>query len=173
MNPSIALLLFSVVVVCNSASAAEERKTETGKYSIIPTGAVDLSYPLLLSVSVGVLLPLSQSSQYLSPPTVPSLRLDGQFGVGGGSAAVGLYVPIGTSYALNLKAVHMRTWLWTWPQKPDMTFRNFDGGVVEFMLHRTISKVGLGRYTKFGLGYFRAPQSPHATFVYVSVGVGF
>lgn len=153
--------------VCNSAFADESGDTKSVHDTswFIPAVSVGFSYPLVFSGSVGVLLPLDRQDEDSVFPTSPSLRIDCEVGLGGGSAAVGLYTPVGSSFAINLKLEHMRTWFRTWGEQAN---RTFDGGVAEFVLLGHIP-------AKVGLGYFRDTEvlnNRRESFTYIFFGVG-
>jgi hypothetical protein len=60
-----------------------------------------------------------------------------------------MYVPVKDLFAINLKAVRMRTWLWTWHEPRD---RTFEGGVIEFVMPSPHGgpKLGIGSFTDVG-----------------------
>jgi len=165
MRPYLEFGLIVAALTFNPVYAAEEDKVELDSLLLTPTVSIGFSYPLVFSASVGALLPLGKQGKNDVFPTSPSLRVEGELGLGGGSAAVGLYVPAGGSFAVNLKAARMRTWLWTWNEE---TNRTFDGGVAEFVL--------LGHVPgKIGLGFFRDTEPLNKrrdSFTYVFFGVG-
>lgn len=165
MKPFMTLTMLIVAsLTCDAVSAADDRIVPANNTLLSPAISVGFSYPLVFSASVAALLPLGRQNPDIFFPTSPSLRLESEIGLGGGSAAAGLYLPAG-SFALNLKAVRMRTWLWTWNEESN---RTFDGGVAEFVL--------LGHVPgKIGLGFFRDTEphnNQHGSFTYVFVGVG-
>ena len=132
----------------------------------MPSISTGISYPLIFSFSAGALLPLGKQDANNTFPSVPSLRADAEIGIGGGSADVGMYFPVDDgSFAINLKASRMRTWLVKW-NEPINT--NYDGVITEL--------VALGHVPgKIGLGYFRdseAVNNQHSSFIYLFVGVG-
>ena len=51
-----------------------------------------------------------------------------------------MYVPV-RYFTVSLKAVRMRTWLWTWNEEKN---RTFDGGVVELAMPSMHGNVFLG-----------------------------
>jgi hypothetical protein len=112
----------------------------------VETGSIGFSYPLVVSASGGVLLPLGKTDPaadiYLG---VPALRLDVEAGAGGGDVAAGAFIPFGGgSFALNVKAARLRTWLAPWNQPKD---HGYDGAVVELVVFGHIpGKIGVGRF---------------------------
>jgi hypothetical protein len=162
---SLASVLIVASLACEAVSAGEDKKVDADDPLLTPAVAVGFSYPLIFSGSVGALLPLGKQDKNDVFPTSLSLRIDGEIGLGGGSSAVGLYIPAGGSFAVNLKAVRMRTWLWTWGEETD---RTFDGGVAEFVL--------LGHVPgKIGVGLFKDTKTLNNrrdSFTYVFFGVG-
>jgi hypothetical protein len=125
-----------------------------------------VSYPLVFSVSLGALLPLGKQDKDDFFPTSPALRVDGEIGLGGGSAAAGLYVPVCDYFAVSIKAVRMRTWLLTWNEPSN---RTFSGGVVEFAMP------SMHGGPKVGIGSFREADSLDSgqdSFTYLYAGVG-
>jgi hypothetical protein len=165
MRPYLAAGLIVMALASGPVSAGEESKVDSGYPLPTPALSVGFSYPLVFSASVGALLPLGKQDKNVVFPISPSLRIEGELGLGGGSAAVGLYIPAGGSFAVNLKAARMRTWLWTWNEE---TNRTFDGGVAEWVL--------LGHVPgKIGLGFFRDTEplnNRRDSFTYVFFGVG-
>ena len=165
MRPYLAAGLIVVALASGPVSAGEESKVDSGYPLPTPALSVGFSYPLVFSASVGALLPLGKQDKNVVFPISPSLRIEGELGLGGGSAAVGLYIPAGGSFAVNLKAARMRTWLWTWNEE---TNRTFDGGVAEWVL--------LGHVPgKIGLGFFRDTEplnNRRDSSTYVFFGVG-
>jgi hypothetical protein len=153
----------AIALACNPA-AAEEQKADTGNPWLTPAAAVGFSYPLVFSVQAGVLLPLGKGMNDIYP-TSPSLRLDGEIGLGGGSVAAGLYISTNESTMINIKAERIRTWLLTWDEK---TNRTFDGGVVEFVIPAHIPvKIGLGRFKDT-----KPLNNKRESFTYVFFGIG-
>lgn len=130
---------------------------------LVATGAVGLSYPLIVSASGGVLLPLGKSNPNDVFLDVPALRADLEAGIGGGNVAAGVYIPFGEgSFAVNIKAARLRTWLAPWNQEKDHLF---NGGVVELIVFGHIpGKIGLGR--------FRDRDGSGRSFTSVFFGVG-
>jgi hypothetical protein len=117
-------------------------------------------------VSLGALLPLARIDKNDFLPRTPALRIDGEVGLGGGSVAGGVYIPVGGPFVASLKAVRMRTWLWTWNEE---TNRTFDGGVVELAIP------SLHGGPKVGLGSFKdreAVNGSRRSFTYVFLGAG-
>ena len=165
MRPYLAAGLIVVALASGPVSAGEESKVDSGYPLPTPALSVGFSYPLVFSASVGALLPLGKQDKNVVFPISPSLRIEGELGLGGGSAAVGLYIPAGGSFVVNLKAARMRTWLWTWNEE---TNRTFDGGVAEWVL--------LGHVPgKIGLGLFRDTEplnNRRGSSTYVFFGVG-
>ena len=155
--PAAVLLLW----LASASALGEEKKRDLLK----PSFSVGFSYPLVVSASLGTMLPLGKEQHdYVIPETV-SLRLDGELGLGGGSVGAGVFVP--TDYvAVSVKAVRLRTWLLTWNEEKD---RTFDGGVIEFALPSPHGG------PKIGIGSFKDREPLNGTrdkFTYVFIGVG-
>lgn len=161
---------FAVALVAAFVSAtafAADEPSGKNQY-VFPMGAVSfgLSYPLIASASAGAFLPLGRQDPNNSFPSVPSLRVDAQLGLGGGSTDAGIYLPLAEgSFAVNLKASRLRTWLIEWNQPRG---RTYEGGVAELVI--------LGHIPgKIGLGYYRereAAADGRNAFTYFFVGVG-
>ncbi len=117
----------------------------TSRDWFVETGAVGFSYPLIVSVSGGLLLPLARRNPNDVFLDVPALRLDVEAGVGGGDVAGGAFVPFGGgSFAFNVKAARLRTWLAPWNQPKD---HGYDGAIVELVVFGHIpGKIGVGRF---------------------------
>jgi len=158
--------LLVALLTCNPVFADEEKKGDTGSPLFRPAFSMGFSYPLVFGVSLGALLPLGKQGKDDLFPTSPALRIDGEIGLGGGSAAAGFYIPVNDIFVVSLKAVRMRTWLLTLNEG---TNRTFNGGVVEFAIP------SMHGGPKIGIGSFRdadAPNSGRDSFTYVFVGVG-
>lgn len=163
---SAACAFLLALLTCHSAHAKEAKLADADDSSFRGSFSLGFSYPLVMSISLGAMLPLGKQDKNDIFPTSPALRIDGEVGLGGGSVAAGIFIPAGDGYALSLKAARMRTWLWTWNEQSG---RTFNGGVVEFAM----PSVHGG--PKLGLGSFRdmAPvNNTRRTFTYVFVGVG-
>lgn len=166
MKRSIISVLFVASLTCNQVSADEEKKVDGDNSIFRPAYSIGFSYPLVFSMSLGALLPLGRQGKDDLFPRSPALRLDGEIGLGGGSTAAGLYLPVDNNFAVSLKAVRMRTWLLTWTEA---TNRTFNGGVLEFAVP------SMHGGPKIGIGSFRnaeALNSRRDSFTYVFVGVG-
>jgi hypothetical protein len=131
-----------------------------------PSLTAGFSYPLVFSMSIGAVLPLWKHDKDYFVPSAPGLRVDVEAGLGGGSVSAGMYVPVKDLFAINLKAVRMRTWLWTWHEPRD---RTFEGGVIEFVMPSPHGgpKLGIGSFRDVG-----TLNGRRDTFTYIFVGVG-
>jgi hypothetical protein len=165
MNLCLFIVIFILATISWPIYADESKKNDSGDSMLFPAVAIGFSYPLIFSVSAGEMLPLGKLDEKEAFPTVPALRLDGEAGIGGGSASVGLYIPIGSSYAFNLKGTRLRTWIVPWNVESN---RTFDGSVVEFVVlgHSPI-KLGLGRFKDREL-----LNNGRDSFNYVFLGMG-
>jgi len=166
MRLSLLSVLLVVLLTCNQVFADEEKKADTDNSLFMPAFSLGFSYPLVFGMSLGALLPLGKQGKNDLFPTTPALRIDGEMGLGGGSAAAGLYIPVNDIFAVSLKAVCMRTWLLTWNEA---TNRTFNGGVVEFAIP------SMHGGPKIGIGAFKDAESLDGrrdSFTYAFVGVG-
>lgn len=132
-----------------------------------------ISYPMLASVSAGVLASLERSeTRPYQPHHAISALANVDLGIGGGMASAGLWVPTGRSgpglvTAIIAKASIMRTWLVETGSERNQTYR---GGVIECL----DAAAGMGG--KIGVGYFRSRESgsiPADSFLYLYLGVGY
>ena len=165
MKSYIISVLLVASLTCNPVFADEEGKVDTDNYLFRPAFSMGYSYPLVVSMSIGALLPLGKQEKDDIFTTSPALRIDGQIGLAGGSAAVGLYIPV-DHFAVSLKAVRMRTWLLTWHET---TNRTFNGGVIEFAIP------SMHGGPKIGVGTFKDAEyigNRRDSFTYVFVGTG-
>ena len=165
MRPLAVALVIVASLTCYPVFAEEEGKVDADNPLFRPAFAMGVSYPLLVSVSLGALLPLGKQAKEDMFPTSPALRIDGEIGLGGGSTAAGLYIPI-DNFVVSLKAVRMRTWLLTWHEASN---RTFNGGVVEFAMP------SMHGGPKIGIGSFRDTEylgNRRDSFTYVFIGVG-
>ena len=130
-----------------------------------------MSYPLLVSVSAGAIVPLGRRREN-SPygfPGVPALHGNLDIGLGGGMVSGGLAFPLKVAYgssAISIKGAALRTWLVDVGPERDRTYL---GGVTEILVESHPNG-------KMGLGYFREHDSSQSTrdhFVFVYVGIGF
>lgn len=150
-------LLFFLLIPAAHGQQAKKHDT----FFFAPLAGV--SYPLIVSIGAGALLPLGKSDPEVVFPSIPSLRADIEAGLGGGSVAAGLHVPA-DGFAFNLKAASLRTWLLAWNQERD---RTYDGAIVELvMLGHVPGKIGVGRFKE------RA-QGERDKLTYLFIGVGF
>jgi hypothetical protein len=169
-------LLFLTIVCFSGTSLAEEspvggegkgiEKNTAPKGSLLsPVIAGGLSYPLILSVSGGVMLALGRSDDGINYPSVPALRAEAELGLGGASVSAGLFVPVG-DFAINVKGSRMHTWLGGASDKFDG--RTYDGVVVELVVDGHMPG-------KIGIGYFKdrdQDDSHDYRFTSISVGIG-
>ena len=159
------LMLLMLNMVSHEVAAAENSPEVVESWEWMPAMSFGFSYPLVVSGSMGVILPLGMQEKNNGFPSRLSLRLDGELGLGGGSVSSGLYIPAGGAFAVGIKAVRLRTWLLTWNESAN---RNFDGLVVELVtMGHLPGKIGLGRFTEDAPG-----NHSEASFNYVYVGVG-
>lgn len=134
-----------------------------------PAFAMGFSRPLVVSMSLGAMLPLGHQDPLDPFPSSPALRVDGQLGLGGGDVGAGLFVPVvagGYEFSVCVKAERMRTWGLTWDASKN---RTYDGAVVELALPSAHGG------PKLGLGSFRdtAPMGGvRRSFTYVFIGLG-
>ena len=132
--------------------------------SLIPTHAVGVSYPLVVSVSVGGMLPLAEpkGSSY-GFPQVPALRGEIEVGLGGGMISGGVSIPAGYGPAkINLKAAALRTWLWSFDRPVDVTSH---GVIGELSVHSHPSAL-------LGLGAFQEAGTDRGRFLFLYFGLG-
>jgi len=169
------LQLTIAVAVCfftlSLPAIAADPASENGKSdSVMWTGGMGLSYPLLVSVSGGALVPLSQRKEN-SPygfPGVTAIHANVDIGLGGGMVSGGLAFPLEVAYgnsAISIKGAALRTWLVDVGVERDRTYL---GGVTEILIESHPS-------AKLGLGYFRerdSSQSARDHFIFIYVGVG-
>lgn len=151
-------------VLLATQAFAEEEKARRGD-SLFYAPAFGVSYPLVVSIGAGALLPLGKSDPDVVFPSIPALRADIEAGLGGGSIAAGLHIPT-DAFAFNLKAASLRTWLLAWGQQKD---RTYDGAIFEVaMLGHVPGKIGLGRFKERARG-----DRERDELTYLFVGVGF
>ena len=103
MRLSLVSIFIIASLACNHAFAEEDKRIDTNYSLPSPALSVGFSYPLVFSWTVGAFLPLEKQDKDNIFPTSPSLRVDGEVGLGGGSAALGMYIPVDGSFAINLK----------------------------------------------------------------------
>jgi hypothetical protein len=162
---SVVSVLFVASFIARSGSASEEEKADSARFLLAPAVSTGFSYPMVLSVSAGLLLSYARPKHDFAAPIYPALRADVEAGLGGGSIAAGIFLP-SRHGAVSLKAVRMRTWLLTWNEE---TNRTFDGAVVEYALPTPHGG------PKLGLGSFKDREPVGGTresFTYVFLGVG-
>src|SRR6267142_227764 len=166
MASSICAALFSVSALpTNAAQPNEELKA---KSSLMWTAGMGFSYPLVVSVSDGVIAPISERKTD-SPygfPGVPAIHANLDLGVGGGMISGGLSFPLNVGYSsgtISLKGAALRTWLVDVGQERN---RTFTGGVMEFLIPSHPDG-------KLGIGYFRESEpadSSHDHFIFLYFG---
>jgi hypothetical protein len=151
-------LLF--VLLVPTAHGQQAKKHEA--FFFAPLAGV--SYPLIISIGAGALLPLGKSDPEVVFPSIPSLRADIEAGLGGGSVAAGIHIPA-DAFAFNVKAASLRTWLLAWNQEKD---RTYDGAIVEVaLLGHVPGKIGLGRFRERAAG---DRERDRLTYLYLGVG---
>ena len=166
MRTCLAYGLLVASLVCDPARA-EDTKTERDNGLLKGSFSFGLSYPLVLSASLGAVLPFDGRDRKYPIATTLALRVDGEIGLGGGTVGAGFYIPVKEYFVINVKAARMRTWLLTWNEA---TGRTFDGGVVELAIPSAHGG------PKIGIGSFRDTQAVDGTrrsFTYVFLGVGY
>lgn len=150
-----------LLVIASTATLAEDAKKLPNSVFFAP--AIGISYPLVASIGAGALLPLGKWDDDVFP-TSPALRADVEAGLGGGTISAGLFIPAG-SFAFNVKAASLRTWLLAWNQEKDETY---DGAIVELVaLGHVPGKVGLGRFRQRENG---ARERDKLTYLFIGVG---
>lgn len=165
----IAALLLAMAVCSVAAAERAEESNGTGLHPMWDFG-MGVSYPLILSVSKALILPLARprENSYFGFPGVPALHANLDVGLGGAMLSGGVAFPSRGGYqgsALSLKAAVLRPWLLNVGVRPNHTYT---GGLVELLVKSHPDG-------KVGLGYFRARDPLHASpngFLYVYMGVG-
>jgi hypothetical protein len=166
-----AALVLAVLASLHPAVAAGAGNDGGDASRVMWSGGMGLSYPLLVSVSAGAIVPLARRKEN-SPygfPGVPALHANVDIGLGGGMASGGLAFPLKVAYgssAISIKGAALRTWLAD--VGPDRN-RTYLGGVTEILVESHPSG-------KIGLGYFRdrdssRPTRDHFVFIYVGIGL--
>jgi hypothetical protein len=157
---ALAVLLFAT----QAFAAEEERKTRKSE-AVFLTPAFGISYPFVVSIGAGALLPMGKSDPNVVFPSIPALRADIEAGLGGGSIAAGVHIPAG-AFAFNAKAASLRTWLLAWGQESD---RTYDGAIFEVVMQGHVpGKIGLGRFKERAQG-----DRERDKLTYLFLGVGF
>jgi len=142
-----------------------------GKHQAIDwTGGVGLSYPLVASLSGGMVIPLGnrKPNSPFGMPGIPALHANLDLGIGGGMVSTGVSFPVGSGSskaAVSLKVAALRTWLVDVGVKPD---QQFTGGIVELTIPGHLNG-------KIGIGYFQNDNlvtAVNKNVVYVYLGVG-
>jgi hypothetical protein len=134
--------------------------------AVIPTFGIGVSYPMLLSASVGAMVPLSAPiERYPGFPGVTALRADVDIGLGGGMIAAGLSIPSKAGYGsakVNLKGAALRTWGWSFDRPLDRTYH---GAIAELSVYSHPAG-------KLGIGYFQDAGVDRSRFLFVYLGLG-
>jgi hypothetical protein len=154
----------AVLLFATQAFAAEEEKKTRKSEAVFLTPAFGISYPFVVSIGAGALVPLGKADPEVVFPSIPALRADIEAGLGGGSIAAGIHVPA-DAFAFNVKAASLRTWLLAWNQEKD---RTYDGAIVEVaLLGHVPGKIGLGRFRERAAG---DRERDRLTYLYLGVG---
>jgi hypothetical protein len=166
MRTSLVFVALAASLACAPAFAEEEKKADADNPLLKGSFFVGFSYPLVLSASLGAVLPFDARDRKYPIATRLALRADGEIGLGGGSVGAGLYMPVKEYFVVNVKAVRMRTWLLTWNED---TGRTFTGPVVELALPTAHGgpKIGIGRLKDTELR-----DGTRRSFIYVFLGAG-
>lgn len=164
-------LIYSVFVVtsviCQGAFAEDEPKTDADNgHLLFPAASIGLSYPLLVSTSVGVIVPVTMQRSKSAFSEWPALRSDLEIGLSGGSIAVGAFFPIGEYKAISIKTVRMRTWLWPFNEEVNRTYSGIVGEFALLSVHGG-PKVGIGSFKES-----TARKGARDSFISVFLGVG-
>lgn len=168
---SIGHVTASIVLSIASAHVAADVSTHHQNSELLVGAGV--SYPMLASVSAGVLASLerTETRPYMPHHAVSALA-SVDAGIGGGMASAGMWFPFGRSgpglvRAIAAKASIMRTWMVETGPERNQTYR---GGVIECF----DAAAGMGG--KIGVGYFRNKgndSTPRDSFIYFYLGVGY
>lgn len=163
---------FTFALLLSSFSCKVFAGSDTnGKKPIIWTKSIGLSYPLIASVSGGIIAPiLGESEASKSPFGSVAVQASVDVGIGGGMISGGIFVQIddknpSSMKAICVKAALLRTWLLDIEER-DRTYR---GAIVELFS----AAAGMGG--KIGMGYFQTgatTQSSNDGLVYLYVGLG-
>lgn len=165
ISVAVALALLSTA----PPSIAAEENVKNNASMVMWTGGMGLSYPLLVSISAGAVVPLGMKKESQTYGFPGTFALHGNLDVGlhGGMVSAGLAFPISTDdkSMISIKAAALRTWLFDIGPNRDQTYH---GGLVELLVESHPSG-------KIGLGYFsnnNSAQQAGGHFVYVYVGIG-
>lgn len=154
-------LVFLLLALLHPLAHCQQKKSE----AVFFAPAFGISYPFIVSVGAGALVPFGRTDPETVFPSVASLRADVEAGLGGGTLAAGLYVPT-DAFAFNVKAASLRTWLAAWGQPND---RTYDGVILEVVaLGHVPGKLGLGTFRERAQG-----DSGRDQLTYLFLGVGF
>ncbi|HEU0186312.1 MAG TPA: hypothetical protein VFR06_00305 [Gallionellaceae bacterium] len=165
----ITLALALAICLYGSLTYAEEAApSKPAEHTwLTPSMSLGISYPLVVSASIGAIVPLGASPN--NPhndlfPSIPALRFDEEIGLGGTTTAIGLVLPRENGM-LSLKKARLRTWFMPWNIERG---KIFDGTVIEasVMAHIPV-KLGLGRFTEVD-----PPDGSPTSLTYVFLGVG-
>ncbi|HEY6096126.1 MAG TPA: hypothetical protein VIU93_14345 [Gallionellaceae bacterium] len=162
-------LLCTIGLLHSGFSHAEESPPakEKGADWLIPSLSLGISYPLVVSASIGAIVPLGRPAAhpyYDIIPSIPAVRIDEEIGLGGTTTSVGLVLPRENGM-LSLKKARLRTWLMPWNIEAG---KIFDGTVVEFAVAGHIpAKLGLGRFSEVD-----PPDGAAISLTYIFLGLG-
>ena len=166
----LSFILMLGVILTITMQPVRGEDSQGKKQAIDWTGGIGLSYPLVASLSGGMVVPLGNkkpNSQY-GMPGIPAFRANADLGIGGGMVSTGVSFPVGSGYsraAICLKIAALRTWLVDVGVKPD---QQFYGGLLELTTPGHLNG-------KLGIGYFQNENlatSKDNNVVYLYFGVG-
>ena len=133
-----------VITILFSAIYGSVFSQQQTSYRILPAASVNLGYPQVTSIALGLMFPFKKQTADAMYPKGMAFRADLDLGLTGSMLSAGLFVPY-RSVALNLKTSAIRTWVWGWDYS-DLNI-DFYGSVVDVLI--------LGRAPlKISMGYF-------------------
>ena len=160
------LLLSLMLCSCALHAETEPAREEPPDTYFVPTFSLGISNPLLVSASLGGLVPLSLDPKKRDSLSVPALRADVTAGLGGGMLAGGLFFPQAGEYtAVSIQMARLQTWGTPINLAID---RGYEGYVLSFSAMGHIP-------AKVSLGWFKNTEPEliyHDSFVFLFFGVG-
>ncbi len=159
-------LFFFILCVALSGNRSRMIFAEgADKVQLFPGAAAGLSNPYLFSISTGLNMTLRPQAPNAFP-TVPSIRVDLEAGLGGGGLGMGVQLPLANgNSALNIKYTRIRTWLISlFVPRGEI----YEGLILEYFMYGHVpAKLGVGYLTNID---DRVQEDKHMLYLFLGSG---
>lgn len=179
------LRIVIVLALSSILPRAANAAMNDGDLNYYAPSTLEVSYPLIASVSLGLAVPLVRDFSNVGPTEMNVLRdLNLQrlvdlaayakvdLGIGGVMGSAGIYVPYGGEAAVTLETAALRAWglnLGSAGHLGPESNLTYVGGIAGV----STPCIPEGVLCRLGLGYFRSTEQANQNFIYTSIGLGF